>query len=994
MRIAIELKPTFIRSTLIGFMLLLAALEAVAQSVPVDYDIVYVRAPRYGDQGFTRWPEVFNPVHMEPGADLMLLKPDGSEELLFSGGVGSVVDPVLSFDASEVYFSYFPDLRPQALNSQRADAPRLGADIYKLNLRTRTVTRLTHQTWTPPSGAANWSSNPLTPDQPKQYTLGYGIFNLSPCPLPGGKLMFSSNREGYMPNRNFTFPNMRLYRMDSDGSNVEAIGHLNIGSALHPTVLKDGRVMFASWESEANRDERTWSLWAINPNGTGWSPLMSAFNEDKALHFQTQLSDGRIAVVEYYNLNNAGFGSLLAFEPRNLASGALHGSSNRDDVSNPAVRRGLWFFEPGHPAHLQPRFKQYAFSPRNLTALSAFTHSDDTASSVDLNGNYAGKVTHPAAAPNNDVLMVYSPGPANHLARPVFLPRVGGGIYLQRGGTPITSQNDLVLIKNSPLYNEMQPRAVVAYQRIYGQAEPLRVSELSNDGSAHASLPAGTPFGLVGTASMYKRDTKPGYSPSLVYQGWDAFNTGENNTNSNWFTQGADAGKYGNSDIHAIRILAMEGVAHKSYGPLSNVVGFQQHGGNERYRILGEFPVRNSNLQGQPITDPDGNPDTSFIAKIPADLSFTFQTLDRDGLVLNMAQTWHQLRPGEIRTDCGGCHAHAQAPTDFAQTAAGRGETLVRDLTEQTPLLTQNPDGSPALRVVDARMVSVEYLRDIKPILSRSCISCHSASNMQGNLRLDDLSIVGGVENTYNRLAKDPNAQYGYKPVIDGAIWRQQNASRYIRKFQARRSMLIWKLYGRRLDGWSNTDHPSESTLGQASTLPAGSDANDADIDFTGSIMPPPGSAPSLSIDEKMLFARWIDLGAPINENAAGAAAFGWDHDEQKPTATMGLPMPGRNAALNAFRFGFFDADSGINLSSLSLRANFNVNGNAAGTELAGLVVTSAPWVRTLPLNTPLAGLNNAELRLSVRDQLGNETLIVRRFSVAAMGEIMADGFE
>ena len=27
--------------------------------------------------------------------------------------------------------------------------------------------------------------------------------------------------------------------------------------------------------------------------------------------------------------------------------------------------------------------------------------------------------------------------------------------------------------------------------------------------------------------------------------------------------------------------------------------------------------------------DPDGNPDTSFLAKIPADVAFTFQTLDK-----------------------------------------------------------------------------------------------------------------------------------------------------------------------------------------------------------------------------------------------------------------------------------------------------------------------------------------------------------------------------
>ena len=108
----------------------------------------------------------------------------------------------------------------------------------------------------------------------------------------------------------------------------------------------------------------------------------------------------------------------------------------------------------------------------------------------------------------------------------------------------------------------------------------------------------------------------------------------------------------------------------------------------------------------------------------------------------------------------------------------------------------------------------------------------------------------------------------------------------------------------------------------------------------------------------------------------------------------MSIPTLGRNPPLNLLRFGFFDADSGINLSSVSLRANFSVNGSAAGSELAGFVVTRAPWVRELALITPLAGLNNAELRLSVRDVQGNETLIVRRFSIPAMGEILADGFE
>src|SRR4029079_7700859 len=85
-------------------------------------------------------------------------------------------------------------------------------------------------------------------------------------------------------------------------------------------------------------------------------------------------------------------------------------------------------------------------------------------------------------------------------------------------------------------------------------------------------------------------------------------------------------------------------------------------------------------------TPPDGTPATSFLAKIPADMPFTFQTLDRDGMVLNMAQTWHQLRPGEIRNDCGVCQAHSQKPAVFSDTAANKPGYTVFDAVKQTPL--------------------------------------------------------------------------------------------------------------------------------------------------------------------------------------------------------------------------------------------------------------------------------------------------------------------
>src|SRR5690242_17343319 len=140
-----------LKSAAIGLLFLT---QAIATS-PVPYDIVYVRAPRAGDNTYIRFPDVFYPTAMPSGSDLMLLHPDGAQETLFAAGKGAVLDPAVSFDAQWVFFSYIPDASSTGINSQGGLAYG-GADIYKINLATRQVVRLTTQVWTPPTGSANW----------------------------------------------------------------------------------------------------------------------------------------------------------------------------------------------------------------------------------------------------------------------------------------------------------------------------------------------------------------------------------------------------------------------------------------------------------------------------------------------------------------------------------------------------------------------------------------------------------------------------------------------------------------------------------------------------------------------------------------------------------------------------------------------------------------------------------------------------------------------
>ncbi len=149
-------------------------------SVKIDYDIVYVRAPRFvpgrdGKQRPSAWPEIAHPTNIDAGYDLMLLHPDGSEEVLVAGGEGSIADPYVSFDGEWVYYAHF-----------YLGKLGTGADIYKVHVKT--------QEDRPADAPGVDAEHRLpgvrqkTPAPPsRQAPIGRGVYNLGPCPLPGGR---------------------------------------------------------------------------------------------------------------------------------------------------------------------------------------------------------------------------------------------------------------------------------------------------------------------------------------------------------------------------------------------------------------------------------------------------------------------------------------------------------------------------------------------------------------------------------------------------------------------------------------------------------------------------------------------------------------------------------------------------------------------------------------------------------------------------------------
>jgi hypothetical protein len=326
-----------------------------------------------------------------------------------------------------------------------------------------------------------------------------------------------------------------------------------------------------------------------------------------------------------------------------------------------------------------------------------------------------------------------------------------------------------------------------------------------------------------------------------------------------------------------------------------------------------------------------------------------------------------------------------------------------------------NIEGTAGLRFAKGGPVNVEYWRDIKPILDRSCTACHSKNSAQpaGNLVLDaddeliPLEQKGKFPGTYYRLALDEAAKFGYKPIGYDS-WGYPNASRYIRKMQSRRSLLVWKIFGERLDGFTNDDHPSEPEPGagyyaqKGERVPTDKARSRYDLDYLGAKMPPPEAVagtykdpeghtvkvPDLTAEDRLTLVRWIDLGCPIdldrNAGTPDARGLGWFLDDNRPVLTVTSPHAGANASLDRILVGAHDYYSGLDAKAFTVTAGFEVNGVAAGENLASKFKPLSQGVWELKLDRPVKDLPGAALTVSVKDQQGNVSRIERTFSVGA----------
>jgi hypothetical protein len=171
-------------------------------------------------------------------------------------------------------------------------------------------------------------------------------------------------------------------------------------------------------------------------------------------------------------------------------------------------------------------------------------------------------------------------------------------------------------------------------------------------------------------------------------------------------------------------------------------------------------------------------------------------------------------------------------------------------------------------------------------------------------------------------------------------------------------------------------------------------------VGYTGSAMPPPDAvagtyvgpdgrkvrvAPLSDEDRRTIF-RWMDLGCPIDLDFDPAKpqerGFGWMQDDNRPTLTLTHPRAGANPPLTRILVGMHDYDTGLDMASFRVTADFPLDGAAAGENLAPKFKGKTSGVWELALSRPLTELPRGKLTVSVKDRQGNITRIERILSV------------
>ena len=167
--------------------------------------------------------------------------------------------------------------------------------------------------------SAKWTIFDMTLDGKDPRRITDGTSNCyDPEYLPGGRVVFCDDRRGFRDEYDRDIPPL-LHTCALDGSGLDQIS-FNLSSDTAPVVLRDGRILFISWQHHAEHlgTAGSFDLFTILPDGMGFNPFaLFQSGMSKTKSYAQELTDGRVVFVESAGHRHYNAGALGLVHARN-----------------------------------------------------------------------------------------------------------------------------------------------------------------------------------------------------------------------------------------------------------------------------------------------------------------------------------------------------------------------------------------------------------------------------------------------------------------------------------------------------------------------------------------------------------------------------------------------------------------------------------------------------------------------------------------------------
>lgn len=660
---------------------------------------------------------------------------------LISSLDGAVVEPSASDDGTKFFITYYHDI------SQKNSATRsltAGADGYEVDMSAckrnpqcnlDTDIRVRRLTFQDPDKFKH-AMNPLLAERTIQ---PFGnVVNRDFLEIEddfGKAIVFVSTRRQVYKSNHTMFRggqqnqfSLFMGRQDASGKliNIKQIHYLTTTSAMSPSRASDGGFYFSY---QANTEQRrTWTIWHSDMSQK-WSPVFGIGHHLATHHFTecrtSNHRQGNVGLgIIYYPANNNGTGGILGIPIEERGTDKLHTGY----MSGTMVPRNEG---------------EYTLTPdagwdKDDAALPGGNCEHGSAGCVPHSERWGKAATLRCGERDTLYFSWTKGGYSNHrLAHGYESPVAPYPARIVKTRDVVTPQS----VSNTSHFEDVVYDAATEMGAWW--ATPLlsfeqRFGRLPRTDSASGTK-LGQPTAIFGTSKLSNTENLPWlcYSYHRRNGQWDPHKLGtqeaatlfSNIAGVNWVRDFEKLDEICGSATQAPKPLLDDNIGAIEIRLTSNLTDTETAAGGqnntpasrkEQVKVLG-------NIQPEQ--------DGSFWTHIPSNAPFDLILRHKEtGMKLLDRTSWASLKPGQVSTDCGGCHNHQKnAGVPFAGTMASRPEYTPTDILTKTKTMEYDTECNPTYVEQNVPSVLPPAFEDVLPGLNQYCGSCHSAGTPTGS---------------------------------------------------------------------------------------------------------------------------------------------------------------------------------------------------------------------------------------------------------------------